>query len=158
MKKQMMMMTLAVLGVSAACALAQDEGAPGQEPGRRPPMRGGPAQGEGPGMGMRQMPPPPVIAVLDANGDGVIDEKEIANAPKALAKLDKNGDGKLTRDELRPPMPPRGEGGEGPGFRGPDDEETRGPRAGGRPGRGGPRQGGQGGDRQGPPPQEGGEQ
>ncbi len=156
MKKQMLV-TAAVLGLSAACALAQDEGAPGQGPGRRPPMRGGPEQGEGPGMGMQRMPPPPVIAVLDANGDGVIDEKEIANAPKALAKLDKNGDGKLTRDELRPPMPPRGEGGEGPGVGGPDDEETRGPRAGGRTGgRTGPRQGGA---RQGPPPPpEGGEQ
>jgi Ca2+-binding EF-hand superfamily protein len=43
----------------------------------------------------------PVIAALDANGDGVIDANEIANAPAALRKLDKNGDGKLTRDELR---------------------------------------------------------
>lgn len=41
----------------------------------------------------------PLLAALDANGDGVIDAKEIANAPAALKTLDKNGDGKLTRDE-----------------------------------------------------------
>jgi hypothetical protein len=43
-----------------------------------------------------------IFAALDANGDGVIDAAEIANAPAALKKLDKNGDGKLTREELRP--------------------------------------------------------
>jgi len=58
------------------------------------------------------MPPPPLVAVLDANHDGVIDESEIANAPTALLTLDKNGDGKLTLDELRPPRP------QGRGFRG----------------------------------------
>ena len=42
-----------------------------------------------------------IFAALDANGDGVIDASEIANAPSALKKLDKNGDGKLTRDEVR---------------------------------------------------------
>ena len=50
-------------------------------------------------------PRPPVDVVLDANGDGIIDAAEIANAPVALKKLDKNGDGKLTRDELRPERP-----------------------------------------------------
>jgi hypothetical protein len=45
------------------------------------------------------------MQALDANGDGIIDEKEIANASAALKKLDKNGDGKLTPDELRPPRP-----------------------------------------------------
>jgi Ca2+-binding EF-hand superfamily protein len=44
----------------------------------------------------------PLMAALDANHDGVIDEKEIANASAALKTLDKNGDGKLTRDELFP--------------------------------------------------------
>lgn len=57
-------------------------------------------------------PAPPLIGALDANHDGVIDEKEIASASDALKKLDKNDDGKLTMEELRPPrpMPPqRGE-------------------------------------------------
>ncbi|MGH7969197.1 MAG: EF-hand domain-containing protein, partial [Limisphaerales bacterium] len=54
--------------------------------------------------------PPPLIAALDANHDGVIDADEIANAPAALKTLDKNGDGKLTMDELMPPRPPRGAG------------------------------------------------
>jgi hypothetical protein len=52
----------------------------------------------------------PVMQALDANSDGVIDEKEIANASVALKKLDKNGDGKLTSDELRPQRPPGGAG------------------------------------------------
>ena len=47
----------------------------------------------------------PVMAVLDANNDGILDEKEIANAPAALKKLDKNNDGKIDREELRPPRP-----------------------------------------------------
>lgn len=68
-------------------------------------------------------PLPPVVAALDVNGDGVIDAKELANAPAALQKLDKNGDGQLTADEVRPAHP---EGGRGPG--GPEGRRPRGPR------------------------------
>ena len=53
-------------------------------------------------------PTPLIIKALDANGDGVIDAKEIANAPAALKTLDKNGDGKLTPDEYIGPRPHRG--------------------------------------------------
>ena len=60
-------------------------------------QNGGNAQG-----GEHKRPIPPIIAALDANGDGVIDADEIANASAALKKLDKNGDGKLTRDEIMP--------------------------------------------------------
>ena len=67
-----------------------------------------PARPEG-----RGRPVPPVIAALDANGDGVIDAVEISNAAAALARLDTNGDGNLSMDELRPARP---EG--GPGDRG----------------------------------------
>ena len=60
-------------------------------------------------------PRPLLLRTLDANGDGIIDADEIANAPAALRKLDKNHDGKLTPDEYRdfsgppggPPSDPR---------------------------------------------------
>lgn len=55
-------------------------------------------------------PLPAIVKALDANGDGVIDAGEIANAPAALKALDKNGDGQLTPDEFigpRPSMGPR---------------------------------------------------
>ncbi len=98
------MIGLLALGASAWMLMAQGAGETPRN-GGRPPRREGPP-GEGP-EGHR--PPPPVIAVLDANRDGVIDAKEIANASQALLKLDANGDGKLTRDELRPPPPPDNE-------------------------------------------------
>jgi hypothetical protein len=63
------------------------------------------------GVGGHRPPPSPVVMVLDANHDLVIDAQEIANAPAALATLDKNGDGKLTPDELRPRPPQGGSGG-----------------------------------------------
>jgi hypothetical protein len=62
-------------------------------------------------------PTPLIVKALDANGDGVVDATEIANAGAALAALDKNGDGQLTRDEYigkRPGhRPPGGGGGNG---------------------------------------------
>ena len=77
-------------------------GGPGQE-GRRPDGM----NADGP------RPKPPLVAALDANGDGEIDATEISNAPAALKSLDKNSDGKLTLDELRPPRPEGGMGGPG---------------------------------------------
>jgi hypothetical protein len=77
--KRTLLMLAAALCVSAIGLNAQDKPADGQ---RRPGN--------------------PIIAALDANGDGTIDASEISNAPAALRKLDKNGDGKLTREELRP--------------------------------------------------------
>ena len=72
-------------------------------------------------------PLPAIVKALDANGDGVIDASEIANAPAALKSLDKNGDGKLTPDEFigpRPHMrPPPGNGA------GPDNGAPPGPPA-----------------------------
>jgi hypothetical protein len=53
-----------------------------------------------------QRPKHPLEVALDANGDGVIDASEIANATAALKKLDTNHDGKLTEDEYRPQHPP----------------------------------------------------
>ncbi len=59
----------------------------------------------------KRPPLPPVVKVLDTNGDGIIDANEMANAPAALKTLDKNGDGKLTPDEYLPPRPPSPDGG-----------------------------------------------
>ena len=47
----------------------------------------------------------PVVAVLDADRDGMISAEEIGNAAAALQSLDTNGDGNLTPDELCPPRP-----------------------------------------------------
>ena len=55
-------------------------------------------------------PTPPIVTALDANGDGVIDASEIANAPAELKTLDGNGDGQLTRDEFCPRPPSNGAG------------------------------------------------
>jgi Ca2+-binding EF-hand superfamily protein len=74
-----------------------------QPPGRM--GRGGPPGGGGPS---------PVLAALDANGDGELSAKEIDNAAAALRTLDKNKDGKLTRDELLPAPRDGGQGGPSP--------------------------------------------
>ena len=123
------LMALTVMGI-AACMLhasAQDNG----DPRQGPPPGGG------------THPKPPLETALDANGDGVIDADEIANAPAALKKLDKNGDGKLTQDECMPPRPQGGEGRRGGGQGG-----GQGGQGGGDGRRGGPGQGGH--DGQGP--------
>lgn len=131
-----LMMALLALGFSAWMITAQNTGANdpnGQEqqplpPGAGPGGHPGPGPGGvgGPGGPGRHRPPPPIIAALDANHDGVIDEAEIANASAALRTLDKNGDGKLTMDELMPPPPPRGEG-RPPGPGGPPPPDGNGP-------------------------------
>lgn len=97
------------LGVSATLVLAQGE--PQGPGGNRPPRQGGGQGGPGQGGGQRMMGGP-LMAALDANKDGTIDEKEIANASAALKSLDKNGDGKLTAEEIRPQRP-QGQGGPG---------------------------------------------
>ena len=87
-----------------------------QEGGRPPREGGGGAGGQGGQRGEQRRPKPPIIAALDANGDGTIDAGEIAKASEALKKLDKNGDGKLTLDECMPPRPQGGgQGGQGRG-------------------------------------------
>lgn len=68
-------------------------------------------QPPGPSGPPRGLPPMPVLAALDANGDGELSAEEIAQAAAALKKLDRNGDGKVSREEWMP-MPGRG----GPGF------------------------------------------
>lgn len=121
---------LAILILIAIVLRAQEpkgppQGGPGQGgPGQKgqkggPGGQGGGNFGGGAGEGFRP-PLHPLEMALDANGDGIIDAKEIANAVAALKKLDKNGDGKLTEDEYRPLRPTGGFGGAGgKGFGGP---------------------------------------
>lgn len=115
------------LAVSVWSATAQEkpdgpppggQGRPGQQGGGQPRdgQQGGRPLGGGPGGEGQRPPVPPLIAALDSNGDGVIDEVEINQASASLRKLDKNGDGKLTADEIRPPRPPGGQ--RGPGGQG----------------------------------------
>jgi hypothetical protein len=112
------------LVVPALTLRAQDAGGPpphqgGQQGGHQLGQQGGPGGEQGgPGGGERRRFMPPIIAALDANSDGVIDEQEIANASAALKKLDKNGDGKITREEMMPPRPQGGQQGQGGQFGG----------------------------------------
>ncbi len=92
MKNSVLLFTGLALGI-ASLASAQPEG---RGPGGHRPGPHGPGGRHG---------PPPVIAALDTNRDGVISADEIANASASLLTLDKNGDGTLTIAELRPPRP-----------------------------------------------------
>ena len=90
---------LIIAAFMAGSAISFAQSGDQQTPGR-PHTPGGPEGG--------RRPPPPIIAALDLNHDGVISADEIAKAPESLKKLDKNGDGQLSPDELRPPRPPGG--------------------------------------------------
>jgi hypothetical protein len=48
---------------------------------------------------------PPVLAALDADGDGAVSAAELSSAPARLKKLDANGNGRLEPEEYRPPRP-----------------------------------------------------
>lgn len=106
MKSRQVAVIVAALVAGGLALGAQEQRQRGGPPG---PLRDG------------QRPRPPIVSALDANHDGAIDEREIANAAAALKTLDKNGDGTLTEDELRPPRPEGREPG-GPDGRGPDGD------------------------------------
>ncbi len=81
--------------------------------------QGGPAKFE------RMMRAIPLLAALDADGDGTISATEIDQAAQSLKTLDKNGDGSLTIDELRPNFSAMGgRPGGGPSARGAGDAEA----------------------------------
>ena len=56
----------------------------------------------------------PLMAALDADGDGSVSAAEIASAPRSLRALDADGDGRLAQEELRPPADGESEGAGGP--------------------------------------------
>jgi Ca2+-binding EF-hand superfamily protein len=119
---------------------------PALSPPSLPPPFPGP-----PGAGGNASPPiPPLISVLDINGDGFIDESEIVQAAATLKKLDRDGDGALSIGECLPPPPGAVGGFPGPGGPG---GPFGGPPGGPPPGGpfGGPPPGAPG-DTQGPPP------
>ncbi|MEN9576330.1 MAG: hypothetical protein RL514_4185 [Verrucomicrobiota bacterium] len=139
MTTKLLLTVLTVLTV-ASSLYAQDpqrppqgkdgKGGQGGQKGPPPGREGGPGGGGG-GEGFRP-PMHPLQQALDANGDGIIDAKELANAVAALKKLDKNGDGKLTEDEYRPARPQGGQG--GPGGQGGFGGQRGAPGQGGGPG------------------------
>lgn len=138
------------------------QGGPGQKglPGQKGGFGGqGGNFGGGGSEGFRP-PQHPLELALDANNDGVIDAKELANAVAALKRLDRNGDGRLTDDEFRPTRPGGGGfGGQGGGPGGPGGfgGQQGGFNQGG-PGQKGPGQrGGFGGEPGGPDGQKGGD-
>jgi EF-hand domain pair/EF hand len=119
MKRQFLALT--ALALCGAVAFAQggfggrgQGGGRGEGGERREGGFGGPG-GFGGGRGMRMNP---VMKALDKDGNGELSAAEIAGAAAALKTLDKNKDGKLTEDELRPPMPMGGFGGERGGMMG----------------------------------------
>ncbi len=86
---------------------------PGDEPrGERGPRRG-------PEQFLRRLP---VVQALDSDGDLIISEEELKDAPAKLKTLDKNKDQILEGDEILPPPPegrePQGGEGRGPGIGG----------------------------------------
>ena len=82
---------------------------------KRPEGGPGAAQGKGgeppappDGQSRPRKPLPPIVAALDADGDGIVSAAELASAPARLKKLDANGNGRLEPDEYRPPRPDEG--------------------------------------------------
>lgn len=111
------------LAMPAVMSVAQDVKQPPPGNAGPPHREGGQGGPGGPGGAGQRPPPSPIMAALDANGDGTIDADEIANASAALKKLDKNGDGKLTPEEYRPQRR-----GPGPGGPGGDGERPKNPK------------------------------
>lgn len=143
---------LAVLATALSLKAQEPKGPPPGGPGQggqaQKGQKGGPGGqggnfGGGGGEGFRP-PQHPLELALDANGDGVIDAKELANAAFVLKRLDKNGDGRLTEEEFRPMRQSGGSGGPGgqggqpggfgqgsPGQKGPGQKGAQGGQPGG---------------------------
>lgn len=141
MKTTLPLLTTLTLLAAAIALTAQEpqrppqggfgQGGPGPKGQKGGPGGQGGNFGGGGGEGFRP-PQHPLELALDANGDGVIDAKELANATLVLKRLDKNGDGRLTEDEFRPVRPGGGMGGPGgpggqPGGFGPGGPGQKGP-------------------------------
>lgn len=96
---------------------------PGDQRGGPRPQGGGPDDQRGGPRGQGSVMP--IIAAIDLNKDGILDNTEIEQARQSLKKLDTNGDGKITPDEYRGQRRggPDGPGREGAGSVRPRGEE-----------------------------------
>lgn len=99
MKTNTLIITLAMALSAATGFAAEGDTRPANPPGPRP----GGSEGQ-----QRHRPMPPILAALDANGDGTLSTEELNNASAALKSLDKNGDGQVTGEEFRGPRPQEG--------------------------------------------------
>ena len=109
---RLMMVTCLVMVTANAIAQergGRDGGGRSSDAGRERPENGKPGEDRGrysqfgrqAGRGDR-MRVLPIMAALDADGNGEISDAEINGSVAALKKLDKNKDSKLTAEELRP--------------------------------------------------------
>ena len=98
-------------------------GGPDDQRGGPRPQGGGPDDQRGGPRGQGAVMP--IIAAIDLNKDGILDNTEIEQARQSLKKLDTNGDGKITPDEYRGQRRggPDGPGREGAGSVRPRGEE-----------------------------------
>ena len=98
-------------------------GGPDDQRGGPRPQGGGPDDQRGGPRGQGVVMP--IIAAIDLNKDGILDNTEIEQARQSLKKLDTNGDGKITPDEYRGQRrgAPDGPGREGAGSVRPRGEE-----------------------------------
>ncbi|KAB2659796.1 MAG: hypothetical protein DVB32_07285 [Verrucomicrobia bacterium] len=98
-------------------------GGPDDQRGGPRPQGGGPDDQRGGPRGQGVVMP--IIAAIDLNKDGILDNTEIEQARQSLKKLDTNGDGKITPDEYRGQRRggPDGPGREGAGSVRPRGEE-----------------------------------
>ena len=98
-------------------------GGPDDQRGGPRPQGGGPDDQRGGPRGQGVVMP--IIAAIDLNKDGILDNTEIEQARQSLKKLDTNGDGKITPDEYRGQRRggPDGSGREGAGSVRPRGEE-----------------------------------
>ena len=96
---------------------------PGDQRGGPRPQGGGPDDQRGGPRGQGVVMP--IIAAIDLNKDGILENTEIEQARQSLKKLDTNGDGKITPDEYRGQRRggPDGPGREGAGSVRPRGEE-----------------------------------
>lgn len=106
-----------------SAATPSDRGAGDRGTGAEDRQRGFGPEGRG---GRGRGPANPMFEAIDADGDGVINERELRRAGAALKALDTDNDGAITLAEVRPPGGPGGPGGGAEGIFGRFDQNSDG--------------------------------